>query len=183
MDRRSPHARRHTRYLGQADSYTTSLRSNLDPNLIENRHEECFFCNIVVAAVLNKDGKDLLLANLLLQPRGLVEKAKGKVKDSLDRKAWSIVDKYMWGAGGVAAINPFPVVDLLAGSAISTKMIIDLAEVYQQKVDLETASRWLGEMGKNLIGSPEVELESSRREVIDCFVRFFRHSYSAVMCF
>ena len=103
-------------------------------------------------AVLKKDGKDLLLANLLLQSRGLVEKAKGKVKDSLDRKAWSIVDKYMWGAGGVAAVNPFPVVDLLAGSAISTKMIIDLAEVYQQKVDLETASRWLGEMGKNLIG-------------------------------
>ena len=58
----------------------------------------------------------------------------------------------MWGAGGVAALNPFPVVDLVAGSAISTKMIIDLAEVYQQKVDLETASNWLSEMGKNLIG-------------------------------
>ena len=31
-------------------------------------------------------------------------------------------------------------------------MIVDLAEVYQQKVDLDTASKWLGEMGKNLIG-------------------------------
>ena len=31
-------------------------------------------------------------------------------------------------------------------------MILDLAEVYQQKVDLNTASKWLGEMGKNLIG-------------------------------
>jgi uncharacterized protein (DUF697 family) len=31
-------------------------------------------------------------------------------------------------------------------------MIIDLAEVYQQKVDLQTASKWLGEMGKNLVG-------------------------------
>ena len=31
-------------------------------------------------------------------------------------------------------------------------MIVDLAEVYQQKVDLETASHWLSEMGKNLIG-------------------------------
>jgi len=98
------------------------------------------------------DGKDLLMANLLLQSRGLVEKARGRVKDSLDRKAWAIVDKYMWGAGGVAALSPFPVVDLIAGSAISTKMIIDLAEVYQQKVDLDTASKWLSEMGKNLIG-------------------------------
>ncbi len=102
--------------------------------------------------VLKQDGKDLLMANLLLQSRGLVEKAKNRVKDSLDQKAWSIVDKYMWGAGGVAAVNPFPVVDLVAGSAISTKMVIDLADVYQQKVDLETASQWLSEMGKNLVG-------------------------------
>lgn len=92
------------------------------------------------------------MANLLLQSRGLVEKARDRVKDALDRKAWGVVEKYQWGAGGVAALSPFPVVDLLAGSAISTKMILDLADVYQQKVDVETASRWLGEMGKNLIG-------------------------------
>ncbi|MEM9411698.1 MAG: DUF697 domain-containing protein, partial [Planctomycetota bacterium] len=102
--------------------------------------------------VLKKDSKELLMANLLLQSRGLVEKAKTKVKDALDREAWKVVDKYMWGAGGVAAINPFPVIDLVAGSAILTKMIIDLSEIYQQKVDLETASQWLSEMGKNLIG-------------------------------
>ena len=102
--------------------------------------------------IVKKDGKKLLMANLLLQSRGLVEKARDRVKDSLDRKAWNIVEKYQWGAGGVAAVSPFPVFDLLAGSAISTKMILDLAEVYQQKVDIETASRWLGEMGKNLVG-------------------------------
>ena len=105
-----------------------------------------------MVAVLRQDGKDLLVANLLLQSRGLVEKARSRVQESIDKKAWVIVDKYMWGAGGVAAINPFPLVDLAAGTAISTKMILDLAEVYQQKVDLETASQWLGEMGKNLIG-------------------------------
>ncbi len=67
--------------------------------------------------VLKHEGKELLMANLLLQSRGLVDKAKQRVRDSLDRKAWSIVDKYMWGAGGVAAVNPFPIVDLVAGSA------------------------------------------------------------------
>ena len=102
--------------------------------------------------IVRSDGKDLLMANLLLQSRGLVEKARERVRDSLDRQAWAVVDKYMWGAGGVAALSPFPAVDLIAGSAISTKMILDLAEVYQQKVDLQTASKWLSEMGKNLIG-------------------------------
>ncbi len=103
-------------------------------------------------SIVKKDGKDLLMANVLLQSRGLVEKARLRAQESLDKKAWSIVDKYMWGAGGVAAVSPFPVVDLLAGSAISTKMILDLADVYQQKVDLQTASKWLSEMGKNLVG-------------------------------
>jgi uncharacterized protein len=105
-----------------------------------------------MTAIVRSDGKDLMMANLLLQSRGLVEKARQQVKAALDKKAWSVVDRYMWGAGGVAAMSPFPVVDLLAGSAISTKMILDLADVYQQRVDWQTASKWLGEMGKNLVG-------------------------------
>ena len=80
--------------------------------------------------IVRKDGKDLLMANVLLQSRGLVEKARDRVQKQVDEKAWDIVDKYMWGAGGVAALNPFPFVDLIAGSAISTKMILDLADVY-----------------------------------------------------
>lgn len=102
--------------------------------------------------VLKKDGKDLLMANLLLQSRGVLEKARDRVKESLDRKANRIVDKYMWGAGGAAAVLPGPFIDLAAGVGISTKMIVDIAEVYQQKVDMETAQKWIGEMGKNLIG-------------------------------
>jgi small GTP-binding protein len=102
--------------------------------------------------IVRKDGKELLMANVLLQSRGLVEKARDKVQRQVDEKAWDIVDKYMWGAGGVAALSPFPMVDLIAGSAISTKMILDLADVYNQKVDLEMARSWLAEMGKNLVG-------------------------------
>lgn len=102
--------------------------------------------------IVKKDGKDLLMANLLLQSRGMVEKARGKVKQALDRKARGLVDKYMWGAAGVAAVNPFPFIDLVAGVGISTKMVMDLADVYGQQVDLETARTWLGQMGKILVG-------------------------------
>ena len=107
---------------------------------------------IRLTQVIEDDGKRLIMANLLLQSRGLVEKARLRVKDALDEQAWKVVDKYMWSAGGAAALVPFPIIDLAAGVGISTKMIIDLAEVYQQKVDLETAGQWLNEMGKNLIG-------------------------------
>ena len=101
--------------------------------------------------VLRGQGENLLLANLLLQSRGLVEEAKSRVRESLDRRAWQIVDRYTWGAGGAAALSPFPLVDLAAGCAISSKMVVDLARVYRQDVDMESAVKLLGELGKNLI--------------------------------
>ncbi|HMP69801.1 MAG TPA: GTP-binding protein [Pirellulaceae bacterium] len=104
-----------------------------------------------MTSVVRSDGKELLMANLLLQSRGLVENARMQAKDLLDQRAYRIVDKYAWGAGGVAAILPGPFIDLVAGVGISTKMIVDIAEVYQQPVDLDTARKWIGEMGKNLI--------------------------------
>jgi small GTP-binding protein len=95
--------------------------------------------------------ESLLLANLLLQSRGLVDEAKQRVRESLDRRAWQVVDRYTWGAGGAAALSPFPFVDLAAGCAISSKMVVDLARVYRQDLDLESAVKLLGELGKNLI--------------------------------
>jgi uncharacterized protein (DUF697 family) len=101
--------------------------------------------------IVRHDGRDLLLANLLLQSRGLVEEAKRRVQDSLDRRAREIVEKHAWGAGGAAALSPFPVVDLATGCAISTKMVLDLARVYRQDVDLTVAVNLLGQQGKTLL--------------------------------
>lgn len=101
--------------------------------------------------VVRRDGKELLMANLLLQSRGMLEQARQRVRQAVDDRAWNVVEKYMWSAAGIAAANPFPLVDLLAGVGVSSKMILDLADVYQQKVDLQTASKWLGQMGKILV--------------------------------
>jgi uncharacterized protein (DUF697 family) len=57
----------------------------------------------------------------------------------------------MWGAGGAAALSPFPLLDLAAGCAISSKMVLDLARVYRQEVDVNTVVTLLGELGKNLL--------------------------------
>ena len=102
--------------------------------------------------VVRHDGRDLLLANLLLQSRGLVESARGSVQAALDKRAWELVDRYMWGAGGVAALSPLPLLDLAAGSAVSVKMVVELAKVYRQDVDFEVAVNLLGQLGKNLLG-------------------------------
>lgn len=100
---------------------------------------------------IRADGRDLLLANLLLQSRALVQHTKHQVEQSLDRRASQIVDRYTWRAGAVAAVVPFPAVDVAAGLTISTKMVLDLAKVYRQDIDLKVAERLLAQMGKNLV--------------------------------
>jgi small GTP-binding protein len=102
-------------------------------------------------SIVERDGRDLLLANLLLQSRGLVDESKERVLAALDARADEVINKYMWAAGGVAAINPIPLLDLAGGSAITVKMVLDLADVYKQKIDVDTAVTLLGQLGKNLI--------------------------------
>ena len=102
-------------------------------------------------AAIRRDGQDLLLANLLMQSRGLMDNARQSVQESIDRKAQQIVDKYMWASGGAAALTPLPFVDLAAGIGISSKMVFDLARVYRQDLDADVAMNLLGQQGKNLI--------------------------------
>jgi uncharacterized protein (DUF697 family) len=102
-------------------------------------------------SIIQRDGRDLLLANLLLQSRGLVDEAKQRVLAGLDARADEVISKYMWAAGGAAAINPFPLLDLAGGSAITVKMVLDLAAVYQQRIDVDTVVTLLGQLGRNLV--------------------------------
>jgi uncharacterized protein (DUF697 family) len=102
-------------------------------------------------SIVERDGRQLLLGNLLLQSRGLVDEAKERVLAALDERADEVINKYMWAAGGAAAINPFPLLDLAGGSAITVKMVLDLANVYSQKIDADTIVTLLGQLGKNLI--------------------------------
>ena len=107
---------------------------------------------------LSGEGERLLMANLLLRSRGLVEEARDEVQRSLDQQAWRIVDRYMWGAGGAAALSPLPMVDLIAGVTISSKLVVDLAKIYRQDVDLDVAMQLLSQLGKNLLGILGVSL-------------------------
>src|SRR6185312_12437566 len=102
-------------------------------------------------AIVARDGRELLLANLLLQSRGLVDEAKARVLATLDELADEVISKYMWAAGGAAAINPFPLLDLAGGTAITVKMVLDLAGVYGQRIDADTIVTLLGQLCKNLV--------------------------------
>jgi hypothetical protein len=57
----------------------------------------------------------------------------------------------MWQAGAAAALSPLPVVDVVAGVGITSHMVLQLARVYRQSIDLDTAGRLLAELGKQLV--------------------------------
>jgi hypothetical protein len=62
--------------------------------------------------IVKRDGRDLLMANLLLRARGVVHEARESVRELLDKRAREIVWGYVWKAGLAAAVNPLPVADL-----------------------------------------------------------------------
>lgn len=100
--------------------------------------------------IVRRDGRDLLLANLLLRSRGLVAEAKERFQAALDARAREIVNTYTWQSAAAAALAP-PALDLAAAATLNVKMTLDLAKVYGQEMDFEAAKQLLGELGKNLL--------------------------------
>src|SRR5205814_8717888 len=56
--------------------------------------------------IVGRGGQELLLANLLLRSRGLVEQAQQQVQESLDRRAWEVVDRYTWAWRACGGLRP-----------------------------------------------------------------------------
>ena len=139
--RAQPAARVRTRVLADGSQTEESVEVEPDIRALAGRMQ----------AIVARDGRDLLLANMLLQSRGLVAEAKAQVQTELDRQAKEIVDRAMWQAGAAAALSPLPVVDLMAGTGITSNMVLQLARVYRQKIDIDTIGRLLGELGKQLV--------------------------------
>lgn len=103
-----------------------------------------------LVAIVKRDGRDLLLVNLLLRSQALAAEAKQQLGTVLDERAEQIIRRYMWRSGAVAAAVPFASVDIAAGLSISTKMVLELARVYHQPIDLDTVRALLKELGRNL---------------------------------
>jgi len=139
--RARPAARQRVRRLPDGTETTEQVPVEADIGPLASR----------MMAVVRRDGHDLLLLNLLLQSRGLVEDAKRHVMATLDYRAREIISTHMWAAGGATAINPIPLLDLAGGSAVTVKMVLDLAHVYRQEIDADTVVRLLGQLGKNLV--------------------------------
>lgn len=108
--------------------------------------------------IVEKKGKELLLANLVLRSQGLVGEAKKTVHAILDKRAWEIVEKYMWATGAATALCPLPLFDIVVGSGLTLKMAVDLAGLYRQEIKLSDLKELLGNLGKNFVAIGGINL-------------------------
>ncbi|HEY9701837.1 MAG TPA: YcjF family protein, partial [Allocoleopsis sp.] len=98
--------------------------------------------------IFSQVGEKLILSTNWRATLNLKHDAKTVLNQIRKEKALPIIEQYQWIAAGTSFANPIIALDLLANVAINGQMIIDLGEIYQQKLSLEqgkTAARTLGE--------------------------------------
>ena len=103
-----------------------------------------------MAAILRQEGDNLVADNILLQSQQLGEETRALVAQQRRAQAEAVVERYQWISGGVVAVMPLPVVDLLAAAAVNAQMVIELGRVYGCEVSLEEAKALAVSLAKTL---------------------------------
>ncbi|MEI7774818.1 MAG: GTP-binding protein, partial [Verrucomicrobiota bacterium] len=134
----------HSRTLVQPDGSEVEETVEVGPNIDQLATR--------ILDVVKKDGRDLLLNNLLLRAHALTDEARNRVRAHLDKRAAEVVDSHAWQAGTAAALMPTPVLDLAASSVVLVKMTYELAQVYGQSITFDAAAKLFREVGKSLVG-------------------------------
>jgi GTPase SAR1 family protein len=75
-------------------------------------------------------------------------------------RALPIIEKYQWIAAATAFANPLPALDLLATTAISTQLIVDLGAIYQQKFTLEQGKTIAAALASQMVKLGLVEVST-----------------------
>ena len=87
--------------------------------------------------ICQEEKQQLVWGNTLREVINLKLDIKNVLNAARRDRALPIIEKYQWIAAATAFANPLPALDLLATTAISTQLIVDLGAIYQQKFTLE----------------------------------------------
>ena len=110
-----------------------------------------------IQAVLQVEGRSLVLDNALLQSRQLSAEAKQILGKQLEKEAEKVVERFQWIVTATVFANPLPVVDLLATAAINAQMVVEIGGVYGCKLNLARGRELAYSLAKTLAGMGLVE--------------------------
>jgi GTPase SAR1 family protein len=94
-----------------------------------------------IEQILSIEQEQLVCANARLQIKLLQKSARVILRDLRRSAAEKIISRYQWLSASAVFANPLPGLDLVAGAAINTQLIIELARLYEQKFNLRQARK------------------------------------------
>lgn len=110
--------------------------------------------------VLAKQGEQLVCHTTNRKVLLLKAEAKNCLNGVRRDRSAPIIEQYQWIAAAAAFANPLPALDILATTAINGQMVVDLGNIYQQKISLEQAQQVAGTMGSLMLKLGLVELST-----------------------
>ncbi|MBD2295935.1 DUF697 domain-containing protein [Anabaena sphaerica FACHB-251] len=110
--------------------------------------------------VLAQQGQQLVCTTTMRKVLLLKAEAKNCLNSIRRDRSTPIIEQNQWIAAAAAFANPIPALDILATAAINAQMVMDLGNIYQQKISLEQAQQVAGTMGSLMLKLGLVELST-----------------------
>lgn len=110
--------------------------------------------------IVETETSQLICASVMRAAEALKQDVKNYLNQIREARALPIVTQYQWVTATAAIANPFPALDLLATGAANAQMIVDLGNIYQQKVSWEKAQVAAANLGELLLKLGLVEVST-----------------------
>jgi len=110
--------------------------------------------------LLEQEKEQLLRGTIWRRARQISQQGQEQLNQMRRERALPVVENYQWLSAATAFANPVPAIDLVATAAINGQMILDLGEIYQQKLSLSQAQTLASILGKLMLQLGLVEFSS-----------------------
>ncbi|PZO40494.1 MAG: GTP-binding protein [Pseudanabaena frigida] len=120
-----------------------------------------------IETILSNEWEDLLIKNTHLQLENLLQQINGTIHQERRQDAITIIHRYQLVAATTVFANPIPALDLLAGAAINTQMLIDLAKIYERPLNFKQAQQFALTIAQQLLQLGCIEIATSA--IASCF--------------
>jgi uncharacterized protein (DUF697 family) len=110
--------------------------------------------------LLEQEKEQLLRGTIWRRARQISQQGQEQLNQMRRERALPVVENYQWLSAATAFANPVPAIDLVATAAINGQMILDLGEIYQQKLSLPQAQTLASILGKLMLQLGLVEFSS-----------------------
>lgn len=105
-------------------------------------------------------GEQWRLGTLWRQVQQIKQEATTHWQNIRRDRALPVIEQYQWLAAGTALVNPVASLDLVATAAINGQMVLDVSQIYQQKLTLQQAQTVAMLLGELMVKLGLVELSS-----------------------